>query len=82
MKYGKMTMERYRAEGYGGLLMRRLRVFVNGIELTRDCCEFDDREGYAVVNKVNSDGRYYLDSDGTVARELVRGHVSVKAVKS
>ena len=64
--YGLMTLDRWNREG-----MRDLgaRVFLDGTEITNDCTQFDDREGWADVWLRNVEGRHYMRPDQSGAAQ-------------
>ena len=70
--YGLLTVEGWMA--YKARTGKELVVLVDGRDVTFDCVRANDRKGYAVVlNKKN--GKAYIDLDGQIAREMLRGHV-------
>ena len=72
MAYGRMNVDRWIAEGHMG----KKRVFVNGVDVTDRCFEFDDEAGWAhcytqippVLNDTMNDTR----------KEIVEGVVEVR----
>ena len=77
MKYGKMTMERYRAEGYTGKGGRYLRCFLDGKEV-HNCKEFDDVAGYVIVFKTDMSGKLFVNTDGKIQEETLYGAVQAE----
>lgn len=75
MKYGKVTMERYRREFWN--VGKRLRVTVDGRDVSNNCHEFDDDdvEGYALLYRNDGPKKYVIDAYGAIAEEIVRGVV-------
>ena len=70
-RYGPMTIARHRALQHQGV---HLHVFHYGRDVTLNCSYADDTgEGMAHVFLRNADGRFYLDSDGSAARDTVHG---------
>jgi hypothetical protein len=54
----------------------KLRVVVNGVDVTDDCQSADNRHGWAIVLRRNAAGEFYIVA-GTdrVAKELLTGDV-------
>jgi len=55
---------------------KRVRVYVNGAEVTDRCTDADDSEGWADLLRHRA-GRPYLNANGEVARERVTGVVAI-----
>lgn len=55
------------------------RVFCNDVDITDDCCIFDDFWGYAFVWSRSKDGRHYIDPEtGVIARTRINGKITVR----
>lgn len=57
-KYGHMTVARHKALRDEGV---RLRVFLDGVDVSNDCKEANDIEGWALLYKRNEKGQHYID---------------------
>ena len=63
--FGLVTPERWESLGYRGTHC----VLLNGIDITRHCRRFNDREGWAEVLKVNASGNHFVEyvrQDGSI----------------
>jgi hypothetical protein len=73
--YGLTTVDRWSA-----LRMREqgARVLLDGDDITDDCVEFNDREGWARIFQRNAEGRHFLNDAKTGAASVrLRGRVEV-----
>jgi hypothetical protein len=60
----------------------RHRAFLNGVEVSKDCTEADDVEGYVVVF-IRKDGKLQLTADRSeLLQEVKRGTVRIECMKS
>lgn len=55
----------------------KMRCFVNDVEVTNDCFEACEEQGFALVYK-RRDGERYLDKYGDVAWEKLTGTVRLE----
>ena len=69
-RFGRLTIQGWTC--YRNRTGRELSVLVNGIDVTRRCVLADDRRGYVVLHRNDSDGHCYLDARGKVAREILK----------
>lgn len=57
---------------------RGTTVTLNGVDVTADCQEADDREGWALLLARNESGQHYFDpARDDVARAVHRGRVRI-----
>ena len=58
---------------------RKCRAWLNEIEVTKDCFETDEEQGYVLIHKRNEDGHHFLNPDGeTIASERKEGIVRIE----
>ena len=63
----------------GGPGSKDCKIFLDGKEVTRDCYEADDEEGYVKCYKRNDFGDFYIDrhNPDESARETRQGKVEI-----
>ena len=73
--YGRVDVDRWCALG---LRQYGYHVCLDGVDITDDCFEFHDREGWAKVFRRDANGRHYLDVSGRgAATRTLRGVVTI-----
>lgn len=67
-----------RFNGHGG----RLRVLLDGVEVSNRCYYANEEDGRVDCYKHNAEGKPYIDPEnpGDVARETLRGEVRIEDV--
>lgn len=57
---------------------KRIRVYLNGEEISRRCYMADEEGCVAKVAALNDHGLIYADSDGEVVTETISGEVKIE----
>ena len=70
--YGYVDVDRAIQEGW----FKTARVFLDGVDVSRQCFACDDTKGMVWIYKRNSEGAHYIDWDTQhTAVGIKRGHV-------
>ena len=69
-RYGYVSVKIARLHGWSPALVR-----LDGVDVSLDCLELDDRAGYVVLMSRDEHGRAYLDAHQHVVREVRYGSV-------
>ena len=79
-RYGRVDVERCQREGFRS---EGARVLLDGLDITADCTEFDDVEGWADVLLRTPEGRAFLNPTRTgAAKRRVYGRITVDYQKA